>query len=367
MKDIGQLFVHLTKFGNDCTILTYLVKNSKLETVDGIKIIKQKSFFKSNNWLISPLNIFHPKFIEYVIENRNNYDCVFSIFNNTLFLPFIFKIFSKKRAAVIKMDSDGKIFRGNFRAIKKIFGTALFKMLCNKIDLFIIETPEAKMQLLYRQPNLKEKLKFIPNGINVDYANQLINNSLKQKNRKKTILIVGDVVYGKGIDLAINSFAEIAPKYPNWTIKIAGAFRDISYKKKLNELIERSGLKRKVVFTGWMKFKDLTKYYVDADIFCFPSRHESFGLAIIEAMFFGKAIVSSDVGVAKYALQMNSGYIFENGNISKLSDILRRLMDDEKLRKEIGMNAKKRCEKLFDYMKIAEKINFYIKNNVIND
>lgn len=370
MKDIGQLFVNLSELGHKSQILTYSVKaNRKLNRKNGVELVKVNSFIKKENWLLSPMNIVHIHFLRYILRHRKNIHCIFSVFNNTMLIPLFYKLSNRKGIAVIKMDSDGRLYNGKLRLIKRIIGTCLFSILNNKIDLFIIETPEGKEQLLLRHPELRDKLMLIPNGINIKQLSNLSKEITKEKKfrreESKTILFVGDVIPRKGTDLLVKAFGSIASNYPEWKVKIVGRLVDSTYERYLHELILGMDLISKVIFTGRISLKELVLNYMNAEIFCFPSRHESFGLVIIEAMYFGKPVISSDVGVAKYALENGSGFIFRTGNINELTRLLEAFMSNEQLREEIGKKAERRCKLLFDYEKIAKTVDYILSSDFI--
>jgi len=77
-----------------------------------------------------------------------------------------------------------------------------------------------------------------------------------------------------------------------------------------------------------------------ADVFCLPSRAEGFSIALIEAMYFGKAIVASNVGASEFVLDNGrAGLIFEKDNLNELTDKLKMLMKSEKSRKILGKKS----------------------------
>lgn len=139
----------------------------------------------------------------------------------------------------------------------------------------------------------------------------------------------------------IKAFSRLKDKYPDWKLVVAGEIVP-SFKDELEELL--SNLKDRVVLTT-LKLHGIRN-------FCLPSRGECFSIALLEAMYFENAIISSDVGVAEYILDYgNAGLIFENENIDEFTTKLDRLMKDENLRKKLTRNARLRCEKLFNWEK----------------
>ena len=69
------------------------------------------------------------------------------------------------------------------------------------------------------------------------------------------------------------------------------------------------------------KYKDLLKFYHNSDVFILPSRFETWGLTINEAMSAGNAIISSEECGASYDLVKNNknGFTFKNHDFKDLS------------------------------------------------
>lgn len=108
----------------------------------------------------------------------------------------------------------------------------------------------------------------------------------------------------------------------------------------------------KIIFPGRISDEDLIAYYTAMDIFCFPSvtKNEAFGIALAEAMYFGKPAVTFTVpgsGVNYVNIQNETGLEVPNGDAKAYADALKKLGEDEVLRRRLGKAAKRRTEELF--------------------
>jgi glycosyltransferase involved in cell wall biosynthesis len=266
---------------------------------------------------------------------------------------------------VVKMDSDGRLYGGNFaprtRTIIRFISEIMLRVLSLTADLFIIETPEAEQRVLNLHLWLKNKLIMLPNGINQSKLDELSKSiKLDRDKESKKILFVGELGYLKGVDLLIKAFLDLKDKYPDWKLELVGEITP-SFKDEIEKLIPRD-LKNRITIIGPLFGKDLIEKYMNAEIFCFPSRSESFGLVLIEAMYFNNAIVSSDVGAAQYALDYGkAGMIFKPGDVNELTTKLDELMKDKNTRKKMMVKAKLRCEKLFNWERIIGELNFHLQ------
>jgi glycosyltransferase involved in cell wall biosynthesis len=76
---------------------------------------------------------------------------------------------------------------------------------------------------------------------------------------------------------------------------IAGITDDELYKKKIIEQSVLLGVEDRVLFTGSINENDKQWYFKNCEAFVFPSLAEGFGLPVIEAMYFGKPVVLSNL------------------------------------------------------------------------
>lgn len=97
-----------------------------------------------------------------------------------------------------------------------------------------------------------------------------------------TILYVGRISKEKDID----DLCKIDYDILDYKIQIVG---DGPYRKELERKYPH------VEFVGWKSGKDLAQYYRNADVLCFPSRTDTFGIVMIEAMTMGTPVAAYPV------------------------------------------------------------------------
>ena len=114
----------------------------------------------------------------------------------------------------------------------------------------------------------------------------------------------------------------------------------------LKEQAARLGIAERVRFPGLVKYSRLAEFYAASDVLLFTSEHEPYGLPVNEAMICGiPAIVSDRVG-AGYDLVENgkTGFMYPCGDVGALEAILRRVLPDRALLKEMGEQARERMK-----------------------
>jgi glycosyltransferase involved in cell wall biosynthesis len=83
-----------------------------------------------------------------------------------------------------------------------------------------------------------------------------------------------------------------------------------------------------------------------ADAGLYTSESESFGLSILETMFFGKPVVAFGIGGIPEVIG-DAGYLHEFADVAALSVSLDRLIAEPETARQMGELGKKRAEELF--------------------
>lgn len=132
------------------------------------------------------------------------------------------------------------------------------------------------------------------------------------------LLAFGRFVHKKGFDVLLRAVARL-PDQTGYRLVLAGDGPD---RDKLAALAQELGIADRVDFPGWME--DVTPLLDQADVFVLPSRHEPFGIVVLEAMARGTAIVSTRTEGPVTILDQNTGWLCE---IDDAEDLAAQLED----------------------------------------
>jgi len=211
-------------------------------------------------------------------------------------------------------------------------------------------------------PNLPlKKSIIIPNGLDPKEFGQksIEGNKINFREKfgigadKKIVLSLGRINWKKGFDTLIPAFSEVMKEEPKAVLIIAG--EDDGYKKQLELLISNRQLQQNVIFTGLLLDEERIAAYHEAQVFVLPSYSENFGMAVVEAMHFSLPVVITEgVGISKEVMNAKAGLVVQK-NTKELSEGLIKILTDEKLRKELGENAKNFAKNRLSAEKIAEE------------
>jgi glycosyltransferase involved in cell wall biosynthesis len=109
-------------------------------------------------------------------------------------------------------------------------------------------------------------------------------------------------------------------------------------REELETLCYELGLYEQVKFYGWVHDKD--DFFSQIDIFAFCSMCESFPLVMLEAIQYGKPVISSDFeGVGDMITDSQTGATFPRGNAAQMAMKLRRFIQDEAYAQSLANTA----------------------------
>lgn len=151
----------------------------------------------------------------------------------------------------------------------------------------------------------------------------------------KHAIAVGRYTWQKGFDLLIDSWKYVHSKHPEWVLDIYGPGNSEAYQKQ----VEYEGLE--TVVKCHKADSDIYGRYAESSIFILSSRYEGFGLVIVEAMATGLPVVSfrCPCGPEDIISDGVNGILVENGNTIKLAESICSLIEDEQVRKTMGLRG----------------------------
>lgn len=143
-------------------------------------------------------------------------------------------------------------------------------------------------------------------------------------NGKKVFLYVGRLAEEKRIDILISAFNDLVAIKPDIVLIIVGSGPS---EKKLKEIVTHFKLNNKINFTGRTDGKELYAWYNIGQIFVLPSRFETFGAVVNEALISGNFVVTSNKVGSEFLIEKNNGIIFKSGDVDSLVNALKVLIE----------------------------------------
>jgi glycosyltransferase involved in cell wall biosynthesis len=197
---------------------------------------------------------------------------------------------------------------------------------------------EVKGQHFYQVPNL------VCAGASVP---------LRQWHTPPVIGAMGRFVAKKDFDVFIGALALLKARGLAFEALLAGDGEEASDLKKR---AGAAGLEGCLSFPGWVEDK---KTFFDAiDLFCMPSRHEPFGIVLLEAMAQGLPVVATDSeGPSEILRSGIDGILTPKGDAQALADALATLLADRQHAASLARNAFDTVKSHYDLPVVAHKLD----------
>lgn len=198
----------------------------------------------------------------------------------------------------------------------------------------------------YFEKKFRKSVDCVPNGagpVSCLGLKEAVRNDCKQSGY---ILFVGRLVPEKGIQYLIKAFNEVET---DRVLVLAGesSFTD-NYVKSLKSI---SG--SKIRFLGFVDGKHLELLYQNAYMVVLPSEIEGSPLVLLEAMHYGKCVLSSDLPECREVLGSDGEY-FRSSDTVSLRDKLCFLLESGEVVREYGQKARIRAEALYNWDSISK-------------
>jgi glycosyltransferase involved in cell wall biosynthesis len=187
-------------------------------------------------------------------------------------------------------------------------------------------------------PNLKGKIALVSYPISSLFYS--VKRKLDEDIHNPTVLTVAGIEPRKGLDVLVKAVSllpvEIRPR-----VIIKGGIRDHLFMNQLIKLVEKLNL------ASWIQFENSTvdydalqKYYQDATLFVFPTRDDSLGVVVLEALHSRLPVVATSVGGIPDMIQNGvNGILIEPDNPQELASVISWLLKDKACRDALSRNA----------------------------
>lgn len=181
---------------------------------------------------------------------------------------------------------------------------------------------------------VRRKMTVVPNPIKRPQAGL---EGLRRLTKRPIVLTVGRLDPQKDQETLIRAFSILAPRFPDWDLRIIG---EGELRANLEGLVSSLGLSGRVFLPGLSE--DIDREYAAASLFVLPSRYEAYGLATAEAMTYGlPAIGFEDCPGTNEIIEDGCNGLLAKGDdrVRTLADCMDKLMGSSTLREELGEKA----------------------------
>jgi glycosyltransferase involved in cell wall biosynthesis len=318
------------------------------DELDGIKVFRSPVFF----------TLFNGPFAPGILNDllREDYDLIHAHLPdpfNSVFALIASKI--KKKPLFVTYHADIIKNRWYHRPFKFVYCLFLYSVLSNAVKIM----PTTPNYVVGSQipEKFKKKIEVVHNFVDLGKFSPMLYGKRVRTlygldDNKKIVFFLGRLVPYKGVEYLIKAFKKVKDEVKDSVLIIAGRgpleedLQDLAKDLKLSD----------VLFVE-ISDDDIPEHYAACDVFVLPSvtRQEAFGIALLEAMACGKAVVTTNISGMPYVVD-GAGLMVKPRDPDELSAAIIKLLKDDKLRKNLGSKARKRVEEEFDQDLIPDRI-----------
>lgn len=209
-----------------------------------------------------------------------------------------------------------------------------------------------------------EKVHVIRNGVELDAFDPAVvprgalRRDLGLPDDAVVVGFTGQIIPRKGVDILIRAVAPLMTSRQRLHLVAVGlppTGSAVDYVSEYRRLARQLGVERRVHFAGFRD--DVRLAVIDFDLLALPAWQDPFPRSVIEAMALAKPVVASAVGgIPEIVNDRVHGRLVPPGDVSRLSDALAELVDDDAGRAAMGKVARSRAVARCDVAALTRRI-----------
>ena len=362
-KGGGQLAVHhlaqqLALMGHQVWVVYSLDNNSaylKEEVTYKILWIKHIDIKTLN------LNAFSVARSVYKLAKEVGLDVIHGNGEEAFFLPWVADILKTKficttHAPTVLDHGFFSSFNHPIQLLKEL-NLHLFRSTLKRSDGIITYSNYSYAMIrttLHEYP--KEKIFQVAPGIHPSWFEVV----RKDNQEKHSITFFGRVEYEKGVDVLISAFKKVSESYPQSVLNVIG---EGNWEKNAQQLARSLGLEKKIIFHGWKELAALQDLVGKSVLCVLPSRVESFGLTIAEAMASGIPVISTRVAaIPELITDQEHGLLIPADDPEHLGNAILYAFDNKEKMSEMAQRARQKIKSHFTWETTAKKCQAIYEN-----
>lgn len=254
----------------------------------------------------------------------------------------------------IALSPHGTINLGTGRSrLKRGWDRLLSRRVLSRIDHIIAlteaERVEAEQLWAALASSRQPATSVIPNGVNLREFESLPAATDFRAHfglgAAPTVLYMGRLQARKGVDVLLRAF--LAADVADSRLLIAGPDEGM-----LGRLRELAAGDERVVFAGYLDGSARLEALAAADVFALPAVGEGQSIAVLEALAAGLPVVLSPGCNMNEVADVGAGFVAK-ATVDAFAAALRRLLHDESLRQQMGMDARLLAREKYSWARAA--------------
>jgi glycosyltransferase involved in cell wall biosynthesis len=181
--------------------------------------------------------------------------------------------------------------------------------------------------------------------------------------RGQDVLFLANLEVRKGIHVALDAFARLAPDLPAARLFVAGAGPELD---EVQRRIRGSPALSRVDLLGHVERDRVLATLQSCDVYCLPSYGDPNPLAVLEAMACARPVVATDAGGLRYLVSDGGGRKVPPGDAAALAAALEELLTDPTLRRGMGEHNRRVVEERYAWSRVVDRLEDAYRDAVRN-
>lgn len=265
--------------------------------------------------------------------------------------------------AVISFHGDLDAWRLRYKRLKKALYMRLIQDRAIRSAAALHALTNAEKERI-RQLGYSQPVFVCPNGADppgtADPADDAFLRRFPQLAGKSVILFMGRIHPMKGVDLLARSFADLARRFPDAILLVAGPDQD-SAQAPMEAILSDHGVRDRTLFTGILTGRDKQAALRQSHLFVLPSYSEGFSTAVVEAMAAGLPVVISEQCNFPEAAAHSAGFIVPTAS-DAITEAVSALLSDPARRRRMAGNARALVADRYAWPAIAAAMQGHYRN-----
>ena len=223
----------------------------------------------------------------------------------------------------------------------------------------VIAYTQSERDFLIAKGIPQSQITIIGLGVDVEPFIQAEGHTLRQQHgwgSDPVVAYVGQQVAHKRIDTLISAMTKVWPDHPSARLLIAGS--RTSFTPTLESLVDRlpPSWRQRVTFIHDFDESIKPSLYSAIDILAYPSAHESFGLALLEAWAAGRPVIAcAATAPGSIVTDQRDGLLVRYGDESDLASALRGMLASPERRTQMGLAGKQKVLAEHSWAEVSQR------------
>lgn len=169
-------------------------------------------------------------------------------------------------------------------------------------------------------------------------------------------LYIGNLEKRKGTDILLKGYLKYLEADGDRDLILAGKIREPEMEKLLQEAMKKTN---RIRYSGYVEYEERNRYYADCSAFVFPSRAEGFGMPVVEALFYKKPVIASDLPIFREIAGGLAETFPMSENVETAADALKEKLLGEQFLPHKDGEVKAVTERYLPETLAAQVVSFY--------